>query len=172
MKSAEYIKRLIENAKIKINPEVKKAALSELINELEKTKKTSSAKLKPDIRRIIMNSRIIKLASAAIILIVVLVGINQFSGGNAAFADVLGYFQKHSYTFDLEGLTTKPIHAKVWELGRIRLDFPTTVDAGDISSITDLNTGRTLLLFHQDKTAAMKKELFFKNTVIHSTWKV
>ena len=32
-----------------------------------------------------------------------------------------------------------------------------------MSSVTDFNTGQTLLLFHQDKTAAMKKELFFKN---------
>ncbi|MBN2589011.1 MAG: hypothetical protein JXA96_04055 [Sedimentisphaerales bacterium] len=163
MKTAEYIKRIVENAKIKINPEVKKSALNELINKLEKAKNIDSVKLKPDIGRIIMNSKITKLAAAAIIIFVVIIGINQFGNGNTAFAEVIGYFQKHTYTFDLEGLTTKPIHAKVWELGRIRLDFPATVDAGEISSITDLNTGHTLLLFHQDKTAAVKKELFFKN---------
>ncbi|MBN1974665.1 MAG: hypothetical protein JW787_13580 [Sedimentisphaerales bacterium] len=80
MKSAEYIKRLIENAKIKINPEVKQAALKRLINELEQTKNINSAKLKPDTGRIFMNSRIMKLATAAIIIIIVSVGINHFSG--------------------------------------------------------------------------------------------
>ncbi len=163
MRSAEYIKRLIESAKIKINPEVRKAALSELINELEQTKNADSVKLKPNIGRTIMNSKILKLTAAAIIIIAILIGINQFSNGNAAFADVIEYFQKHSYTFDLEGLTMKPIHAMVWELGRIRIDYPPAVEVGDYSSITDFNNGQTLLLFHQDKTAVMKKEPAYKS---------
>ena len=161
MKSAEYIKILIENAKIKINPEVKKSALKQLLNKLEETK-INSAKLRPDIGRIIMSSRITKLAAAAIIIIAIIIGYNQFSS-NAAFGDVLGYIQKHSYTFDLEGLTQKPIRAKVWELGRIRIDYPPAVKVGDYSSITDFNTEQTLLLFHQDKTAVMKKEPVFKS---------
>lgn len=157
MKSAESIKRLIENAKIKTNPDVKKAALSELINELDRTK-DNPAKISPDKGRIIMNNRLIKLAAAAIIIVAAIIGINQFSGGSAAFGDVLGYIQKHSYTFDLEGLTMKPIHAMVYELGRMRVDFPALMDVGNMSSITDFNTGQTLLLFHEDKTAVLKKE--------------
>ena len=39
MRPTENIKRFIENAKVSINPEVKRAALTELVNELEKTKK-------------------------------------------------------------------------------------------------------------------------------------
>ena len=166
MRSAEYIKRLIENAKIRLNPEVKKTALKQLLNELEKAK-INSAKPRPVTGRIIMNSRIIKLAVAAIIIIAILVGINQFgtsiTGGGVAFGNVIGYIQKHSYTFDLEGLTMKPIHAMVWELGRIRIDYPPAIEVGDYSSITDFNTGQTLLLFHQDKTAVMKKEPVFKS---------
>ncbi len=79
-----------------------------------------------------MNSKIIKLAAAAIIIIAVLIGIQSIWHGNAAFGDVIGYFQKHSYTFDLEGLTTKPIHAMVWELGRIRIDYPPEVEVGEL----------------------------------------
>ena len=163
MRSAENIKRTIENAKIKINPEVKKAALNQLINELEETKSINPVKFKPGIGRIIMNSKITKLAAAAIIVIVVLIGINQFSANSVAFADVIGYFQKHSYTFELDGLTTKPIHAEVWELGRIRVDFPPAVEVGEMSSITDFNTGQTLVLFHKDKTAVMKNEPVYKS---------
>ena len=65
MRSAEYIKRIIENAKIKINPEVKKVALMQLINELEETKNINPVKFKPGIGRIIMNSKITKLAAPA-----------------------------------------------------------------------------------------------------------
>ena len=163
MRPAEEIKRLIENAKIKINQDVKKAALSELVNELEQIKNMNQAKTKPDIWRIIMNKKIIKFATAAVILAVIIIGINQFGDGNAAFADVIGYLQKNSYTFELQGLTQKPIQAMVWELGRIRIDYPPAVDVGDYSSITDFNTGQTLLLFHQDKTAVLKKEPAFKS---------
>ncbi len=56
MRPAENIKRLIKNARIVINPEVKNAALKELINELEKSKITGLAGTKPNIWRIIMKS--------------------------------------------------------------------------------------------------------------------
>ena len=46
----------------------------------------------------------------------------------------------------------------------MRLDF-SAVGVGKISSITDLNSGNGLLLFHHDKTAVAKKEfLLNKNT--------
>ena len=46
----------------------------------EKSKKTTSAKLEPNIWRTIMNNRITKFAAAAVIIIAVLIGINQFGG--------------------------------------------------------------------------------------------
>jgi len=45
MRPAENIKRLIKNAKVMINPEVKRAALEELVNELEQTKNAQTEKL-------------------------------------------------------------------------------------------------------------------------------
>ena len=63
MKPAENTKRLIKNARIKINPEVKKAALKQLINELEKSKTTSSTATKPNIWRIIIKNRITQVAA-------------------------------------------------------------------------------------------------------------
>ena len=69
MRPAENIKRLIKNAKIKINPEVKRAALKELINELEKSKITSWAGTKPNIWRIVARSRIAQTSVAAVIII-------------------------------------------------------------------------------------------------------
>ena len=45
MRPAERIKKIIKNAKVNIDVDVKKAALDELINELENTKKKSSAEI-------------------------------------------------------------------------------------------------------------------------------
>ena len=72
MKPAENIKQLIENAKIVMNPETKKAALAELINELEKPAVVSSDGAKPNIWRLIMKSKAAKIAAAAVIVVLLL----------------------------------------------------------------------------------------------------
>ena len=61
MRPAENIKQLIKNAKVKIDQDVKKASLDELVNELEKPKTVASAQTQPDIWRIIIKSKIRKL---------------------------------------------------------------------------------------------------------------
>jgi len=115
--------------------------------------------------RIIMKSGITKIAAAAVLIIAILIGINQFGGsvggGSVAFGKVLEYFQTLSYTFDLT-LTERPVEdftmkAMVWESGRMRVDC-SAGGVGNISSITDFNAGGTLLLFHQNRTGVIKKE--------------
>jgi outer membrane lipoprotein-sorting protein len=69
MRPAENIKRSIKNARIAINPEVKKAALKELINELEKSKITGLVVAGPNVWRTIMKSNITKLSTAAVIIV-------------------------------------------------------------------------------------------------------
>lgn len=80
MRPAENIKRLVKNARIIINPEIKKTALKELIDELEKPKTIRSAGTKPNMWRTIMKSPITKLAAAAVVVVAVLIGINQLGG--------------------------------------------------------------------------------------------
>ncbi|MBW8034361.1 MAG: tetratricopeptide repeat protein [Planctomycetes bacterium] len=79
MKPAEYIKRLIKNAKVRINQDVKQADLTQLVNELEKTKKTPSANTSPNTWRIIIKSKMTKLAVAAVMVVAILIGINMFT---------------------------------------------------------------------------------------------
>ncbi len=126
--------------------------------------------------RIIMKSSITKLAAAAAIIITVVLGTHYFGGSvdvaTAAFGNVIGYLQTHSYTFDLtsdsviiggisgKGMNPITIKAMVMELGRMRFDYPTM--AGKISSITNLNTGKTLLLFHQNKAGVLVDESVLK----------
>jgi len=75
MRPAEDIKRLVKDAKVIINPDVKKNALKELIGELEKPETIRSAETRANTWRIIMKSRTIKLAAAAVIMIAVLLGV-------------------------------------------------------------------------------------------------
>ena len=98
MRPAKDIKKLIEKAEIRIDPEVKRAALKGLIGELEKSKIDSSAPAEQNIWRIIMNTKTTKLAVAAMIIIAAFVGINAFlgTGASIAWADVVE--QINNYT--------------------------------------------------------------------------
>jgi hypothetical protein len=58
------------------------------------------------------------------------------------------------------GITPFTLKAMIMELGRMRFDCPTMV--GKISSITNLNTGKTLLLFHQNKSGVLMDESVLK----------
>jgi len=75
MRPAEDIKKLIRNASIKTNPEVNEAVLDSLLDELDKSKKTSSATSRLNVWRIIMRSQMTKFAAAAVIIIAVVVSI-------------------------------------------------------------------------------------------------
>ncbi len=99
MKSAENIEKLIKNLDldIDINTEKDRIILGELFEAHEKSKKMKSALAEPNIRRTIMKSPITKLAAAAVIIIAVLIGINQFGGSidgaSVAWADVTERFE-------------------------------------------------------------------------------
>ncbi len=165
----DQISGSIDSAKVDFDPDKWKQNYPEEVQILKSRLKQHPRRSRrieiPHIWRIIMKSRITKIAAAAVIIIAVLIGINQFGGpvggGSVAFGKVLEYFQTFSYTFDLTLTEQQPVEdftmqAMVWELGRMRVDC--TAPVGKISSITDFNTGRTLLLFHQNKAGVIKKE--------------
>jgi hypothetical protein len=104
----------------------------------------------------------IKLTAAAVIVIAVLFLLNSgiFRSQGTTFAEALDYFQKQSYTFELTFMEMeKPfiMRAKVWELGRMRLDCNLGPGVGAISAITDLNSNKGVILFHQNKTAVSRE---------------
>jgi len=119
----------------------------------------------------IMKSRTTKLATAAVVIIAVFIGIHypggSINGASVAFGEVLGYIQTSSYNFDLtiEPITEEhpseadTIQAMVLELGRLRLDC----SAPKISWITDFNTGKCLLIFHQNKAGVLMEDLVINN---------
>lgn len=93
MRSAETIKKLIKNTKIKTNPEVNKAVLDGLLDQMDRAEGAEVNAQQPNTWSIIMKSKITKFAAVAVIIIAALIGINQFGGSidlsSTAFAEVI-----------------------------------------------------------------------------------
>jgi hypothetical protein len=112
MSSAEKIKKLFAKSDVTVHSKVDDRIISNALTALEKSEKTKSVSAEPNIWRIIMRSRITKLAAAAVIIIAVLIGINEFGGSvdmaSVAWADVLEQISRvRPYacrmTFDYDG---------------------------------------------------------------------
>jgi len=75
MNAAENIERFIKDIKIQTNQEADEAVLADILEAHRQSKQSASAAFHPNIWRIIMNSKITKLATAAAIIIVVALSI-------------------------------------------------------------------------------------------------
>ena len=172
MSSAKKIQRLFAKSDVTVDSKVDDRIINDALTAFDKSEKTISVSAESNTWRIIMKNRITKLTAAAVTIIAVLISISQFDGFNdessVAFGEVLGHIQTSSYTFGLTVETTtekKPseaftMQAMVLELGRLRIDCSAPV--GKISSITDFNTGQSLLLFHQNKAGVLMEEPVLK----------
>ena len=114
----------------------------------------------------IMNSRVIKVA-ASIIFVGLIIGVVKFFGGSTtsssvAFGEVLRHIQNSSYTFDLatviEGEVSPTVNkGMVLRPGKFRIDAPQIM--GGVSTIADISTKKSLILFHGQKTAMTMTEI-------------
>ena len=179
MKPENNIERLIKNfcarqkSSVTTNEQLDKRILDDCRAVQKTPQTTKSAVIQPTLWRIIMKTKITKFTTAAVIIITIVMVIihsgGSIDGATPAFGSVIGYIQTHSYTFDLifegtdkkSGIPPFTIKAMIMELGRMRFDCSTMV--GKISSITNLNTGKTLLLFHQNKSGVLMEESVLKN---------
>jgi hypothetical protein len=93
MEPAKKIERLIKKRRYKANPEAYDKTLGSFLQAVDAYKKQKSTLTEPSVWRIIMKSRITKLAAAAVIIIPILIGINQFGGSidgaSVVWADVI-----------------------------------------------------------------------------------
>ena len=87
MRPAENIEKLIKNINIDTNAKIDEEVLGEVIEAFEKSKVKKTSAIEQNIWRIIMKSRITKLATAAVIIIGAYVVIHQ-SGGSIDVATV------------------------------------------------------------------------------------
>ncbi len=92
MRPAERIKKFIANVPLETLDQRDKEVLDDVFNALERSKKARSAASQPNMWRIIMKSRITRIAAAAVIVVAVMIVIQQFGVPidvtNVAWADV------------------------------------------------------------------------------------
>ncbi len=82
--------RLVKNGKVLSDSRLEDEVLNRIIREQNvKLKAGAEASVGLRVRRIIMESRITRLAAAAVIIIAVLVGVHQIGGGTVTFAQVI-----------------------------------------------------------------------------------
>jgi negative regulator of sigma E activity len=86
MNPADDVYRLIEEMKLKASAELDKRVHDDISRALAESEKTESVRSEPNIWRIIMKSPITKLAAAAVIIIAVSIGVNQFGGSVTSVA--------------------------------------------------------------------------------------
>jgi hypothetical protein len=80
MSSAEKIKKLFAKSDVTVNSKVDDRIIKDALTAIDKFENTETISSEPNTWRIIMKSRITKLAAAAVITIAVLIGIYQFGG--------------------------------------------------------------------------------------------
>jgi hypothetical protein len=95
MENSENIERLIKafctdkNSSARTTEQLDEKILNAALSAREEYKRTQSAQTQPKIWRIAMHSKLTKLATAAVIALAAIIGINQFAGGSITFADVI-----------------------------------------------------------------------------------
>lgn len=84
MRSAEKIKKLFAKSDVTVNSKVDERIINDALTAFDKSEKTKSVMAEPNIWRIIMKNRITKLATAAVIIIAILLGLKLIGGPNIA----------------------------------------------------------------------------------------
>ena len=159
MKPAEKIKRLFIKSNVSVSSQLDEGIIGDTLRAFEKSKKTTSAPTQPNIWRIIMRSKITKIATAAVIIMAMIIGIHHLGGSvdmaSVAFGDVLErIYTAKTVTYketiqigDREPSTTKEM---VVESGLKRSDMSN----GNVL-IFDFNSGTHLQLLPQSEKAVI-----------------
>ena len=157
MRPSDNINELIKKLHLKASADLDKRVHDDISAALTESEKTKSVQPEPNIWRIIMKSRIIKLAAAAVIVITLFVGIHYFGGSieNVAFADVMRNIQNartltYQSVITLENQEPQVSKTMVLEPHLMRVELPD----GKIW-ILDHNQGKTLLLNSTNKQTVM-----------------
>ena len=80
MRSHKNVEKLIKNTAIHSNPDMNQAVLKKLLQQFENVQEQKPIVTQPNIRRTIMKNRITKLATAAVIIVLVVLGLFEFIG--------------------------------------------------------------------------------------------
>ncbi len=129
MRPSENVEKLIKKLRYKADPKTRNRILCNVLQELDKSKKQKSAATGPNIWRIIMKSKITKLAAAAVIIIAVLAGLPfiNWDGSGVALADVLDRIeQAQAFIYKMK-MTMTGVMQPGMPAGKIEMESTITV---------------------------------------------
>lgn len=153
MRPADNVEKLIKKLRYKANAGTHDRILGNVLQTIDRLEKQKSGVITPNIWRIIMKSRITKLAAAAVLAIAVLIIISQIGGTTPALADIVRPFlTAHTATFKVtikgQGVPTQEFDGMFMEPCRMRHTQP-----GGGTVIVDLEQGKFITLLPQLKQA-------------------
>jgi outer membrane lipoprotein-sorting protein len=154
MRPAENIEKLIKKLRYKAGAETHEKVLGNVLQALDEREEQKSGVVKPDIWRTIMNSKITKLATAAAVIVAVLVSFHYLGGSaGSAYADVAERLQKARtllYTVTtstaVEGMPAMQMEIAFKEPGYMRMTMP-----GGYVSVMDCIQGKGLSIIPDKK---------------------
>ena len=110
MRPTENIEKLIKNIDIDTNAKIDEEVLVEVVETFEKSKVKKTSAIEQNMWRIIMKSKITKIAAAAVIIVAVILGLNITGGPEIAsvtWGDVLKEMEKiPTVIFNMTNVTT------------------------------------------------------------------
>ena len=136
MSSAEKIKRLFAKSDLTVNSKIDDRIIGNALIAFDKSEKTKSVSAEPNIWRMIMKSKITKLAAAAVIIIAAMVVVHwigsSIDGTSLAFGEVLENLARVQTLH--ARLITNGKESKVWAKRPNMLRFDYTDGKYDISN--------------------------------------
>ena len=157
MQPADDIKRLIDQAQMASSPEVDRRILADALADLEKRRQERALRPRPAVWRIVMRSKMVKIAAAAVLVVAVLLGFHFLGsplGSGVTFAQVIQpILNANTAVFDIiigvEDSNTPAIHDMIMgsRIRRTLTNMPHDV------SIIDLAQGKILSLNDAKKEA-------------------
>jgi hypothetical protein len=128
MSSAEKIKRLFAKSNVAVNSKVDDRIVSDALIAFNESEKTKSLSAEPNTWRMIMNKTMTKVAAAAAIIAIVVVGMHYLGvspdGAGVVWADVLRNMeasQTVTFTLDSEGYFQNECY---WRKGTVKIKGP------------------------------------------------
>ncbi len=154
MSGRNGIDKRLRDLRFRMDAETHDRILSDALDAHANARKTALRLTPVMIWRFIMARSALKLSIVGIAVVVALAIFAPFGTSGLVLADVLEQIQGSSYRFDLTirlGDAHQAVLGRVYQQGRARFDD--RVGAGTVSTIVDLESRRSLLLFHQFKSA-------------------
>jgi len=160
MNSAEKIKKLINKSEIQISSQMDKRILGDAFERMDELRQDRQAGTGVNIWRIIMKTKITKIAAAAVIIVAVLIAIHQMAGNGASavYASVVEQLQNaRTMTYSLitqmniENVPTVRVDMAFKEPGYMRITttdgYLTAIDWAQNKGISILPTRKQFIEF-------------------------